>query len=626
MTPVHRSWVRVTIVAVAIVAAFALGLSLSPGSDRSNTSMTSEASDTAAETWTCSMHPQIQMPGPGQCPICGMDLIPLAAEGGSDANPRSLTLSPAARKIAEIQTTPVVRRPVEKTLRMVGKLEPDETRVREIAAWVSGRVDRLYVDYTGVTVHAGEKLFDLYSPDLYAAQQELLQAVAASRELSRSDLESTRRSATRTAEAARERLRLWGLTGHQIQAIEQRGEPSDHVTIVAPTGGVVLHKNATEGTYVQTGTKVYTIADLSVLWLQLNVYESDLAWLETGQRVEFGTDAYPGTTFEGTVSFIDPLLDERTRSVEVRVDVPNPDARLKPGMFARAVVRASVGADTDEPPLVIPSSAPLVTGTRAVVYVEDPDEPGRYEGREVMLGPEADGFYVVLDGLEVGDAVVANGSFKIDSALQILAKQSMMSPEGGVRAPGHEHGETPPSTMESMDPPAEPIANVPDEFRRQLDDVVADYLALTTALSRDDFDGARSAAGALPTALHAVDDGALPSAGRAPWSRTASILEAESRSIASASDIETARRIFHALSAEMIHTVRLFGASGRTPVYVYHCPMAMDGSGGDWLQTTEGTENPYYGSMMFRCGSQTETLVAGSDPDATGEPEAGDSR
>ena len=561
------------------------------------------------------MHPQIQLPEPGSCPICGMDLIPLENPSGGDEGPRTLTLSPTARKIAAIQTSAVVRREVSITLRMAGKLEVDETRVREISAWVPGRIDRLYIDYTGVPVRRGEKLFDLYSPQLYTAQEELLQAISTSHLLSRSTLESTRRSAERTIHAARERLRLWGVTRAQIEAIEGRGTPSDHVSIVAPISGVVLHKDAVEGSYVQTGTHVYAIAELSVLWLKLDVYESDLSWVKLGQTVEFETDTYPGEGFRGEVAFVDPLLDERSRTVKVRVNVENTDGRVKPGMFARAALLAKVEGIADQPPLVIPASAPLLTGTRAVVYVEDPDEVGRFHGREIELGPRAGEFYVVHAGLEEGERVVSNGSFKIDSALQILAKKSMMNAEAGMPPGGHDHG--PSAAGEATEPMAQiaRIEGVPALILEQFDEVVARYMEIGGGLSHDDFGHAQTAAKSFGKALLEVNGNILPLAGQDPWAEAKQALESAARSLAGAADLAQARLKYHGLSTQMIHTVRAFGASGRRPVLLYHCPMAMDGAGADWLQSSAGTENPYYGSMMFRCGSQTEVLVALSVPD-----------
>ena len=342
-------------------------------------------------------------------------------------------------------------------------------------------MDRLFVDYTGVPVRKGDHLVELYSPELLSAQEELLQSLVAAQRMGDSSSAMLRGTAEATVTSARERLRLWGLTAQQIADIEKRGQPTDHVTIYAPVGGIVVHKNAQEGMYVKTGTRIYTIADLSVVWVHLDAYESDLMWLRYGQPVEFTTEAYPGELFTGTIAFIDPVLNAATRTVRIRVNADNSDSRLKPGMFVRAKVDSQVatagrvmdvhlvdkwicpmhpdvidniaGACTacDMPlvpteslgyvgidpnqldkPLVIPASAPLITGTRAVVYVQVPDqEEPTFQGREIVLGPRAGDYYLVAQGLAEGELVVTNGSFKIDAELQIQAKPSMMTPQGG---------------------------------------------------------------------------------------------------------------------------------------------------------------------------------------------------
>lgn len=435
--------------------------------------------------WTCSMHPQIRQPKPGKCPICFMDLIPVSTTGG-DIGQRQISLSNEAIKLMEIETTPVERKFVEAEIRMVGKIDYDETRVKYITAWVPGRIDRLYVDYTGITVGKGDHMVYLYSPELLSAQAELLQAAKAAENIKPGASGLINRSILATLEAAREKLRLLGLTQEQIAEIEKTGQPVDHLTIYAPIGGVVIHKNATEGMYIQTGTKIYTIADFSRLWVKLDAYESDMMWIHYGQDVEFETEAYPGEVFKGTISFIDPVLNPKTRTVKLRVNVENPDGKLKPEMFVRAVVRARVAqggrvmdkamagkwicpmhpdvvkesystcdicgmdlvtteslgyvkADVPtEAPLVIPATAALITGKRAVVYIRLPDiEKPTYEGREIVLGPRAGDYYIVESGLDEGEIVVTKGNFKIDSALQIQAKPSMMNPEGEKAPAGH---------------------------------------------------------------------------------------------------------------------------------------------------------------------------------------------
>jgi len=240
----------------------------------------------AVEHWTCSMHPEIDLPGPGLCPKCGMALVrrqDTPAAGG----PRTFTTTPEARALMNVQTARVERLVPTAGIRMVGKVEYDETRLSFITAWVGGRLDRLRVDFTGVAVSRGEPMVEIYSPELYAAQEELIQALRAVEALGRSDVDVVRRTGEATVEAAREKLRLAGLSDAQIAAIEQRGSAERHVTLEAPVSGIVVHKNATEGMYVQTGTRIYTLADLSSVWVKLDAYESDLPWLREGQSVAF---------------------------------------------------------------------------------------------------------------------------------------------------------------------------------------------------------------------------------------------------------------------------------------------------------------------------------------------------
>jgi Cu(I)/Ag(I) efflux system membrane fusion protein len=441
-----------------------------------------------AQKWYCSMHPQIVRDRPGLCPICEMELIPMPQGLTAEAAPRELVVSEAAAQLMDVETSPVERRWVAHEIRMVGKVQYDEARVKHIAAWVPGRLDRLYVDFTGTTVRKGDHLVSLYSPQLISAQGELLQAAKTVKNAAPTASEYLTQSATSTLQAAREKLRLLGLTPAQVGEIERSGAPMTHLTIYAPIGGVVIQKLANEGMYVDTGMQIYTVADLSQVWVKLDAYESDLPWIRYGEHVQFTPEAYPGETFTGRVSFIDPVLDPMTRTVKVRVDVPNPHGRLKPEMFVRATVRSQmnqggkvmdpdlagkwicpmhpsvvkaeasacdicgmdlatteslgyVAPDGSGPaPLVIPETAPLVTGKRAVVYVKKPDTAvPTFEGREIVLGSKAGNFYVVESGLNEGEQVVTRGNFKIDAALQIQAKPSMMNPEGGAVPAGSEH-------------------------------------------------------------------------------------------------------------------------------------------------------------------------------------------
>jgi Cu(I)/Ag(I) efflux system membrane fusion protein len=469
----HSKPITVVVLVIAAIILFGGGwligqLGVDPSRHEGSAAGAPLAEADRAIVWTCTMHLQIRAREPGDCPVCGMELITAATD---------LRLSATARALAQVAVVPVERRWVARQVRLVGSIEYDETKLRTITARVGGRLDRLYVDYTGISVSKGDHMVWMYSPEILAAEAELIESIKAVAAAEDSTLELVRKSARATLAATRDKLRLWGLTPEQVAEIEARGEPSDHIQINAPIGGVVIQKNAEEGMYVQTGTPIYRIADLSKVWVKIDAYESDLPWLRYGQEVTFTSDSLPGETIVGRIAFIDPVVTVKTRTVKIRANVSNDDGRLKPGMFVRAVVESGLAAGgrtldanlagkwvspmhpeivRNEPgpcpvcgmalvkaedlglvtaaappelaPLVIPATAALRTGRRAIVYVQNPDDPSRYEGREVVLGPRAGDFFLVQSGVEAGELVVINGNFKIDSARQILAQPSMMNP------------------------------------------------------------------------------------------------------------------------------------------------------------------------------------------------------
>ena len=692
-----------------VVGALALVVGLVLGSGWGGTAAPAankEVAEDAAEVWTCSMHPQIRLPQAGQCPICAMDLIPVT--GGSEAEglgARELKMSLAAQKLAAIQMVEVERRFAAVETRMVGKIAVDETRLRDISAWVPGRIDRLYVDYTGVQVNEGDHMVYLYSPELLTAQEELLQALRALEQLGSKGVPTLRQTAKTTVESVREKLRLWGLTAAQIAEIERAKKPADHLTIYAPASGVVVKRHVGQGAYVQTGARIYTIADLSQVWLELAAYESDLAWIHYGQEVKFSTEAYPGEHFVGRIAFIDPLLDEKSRTVRVRVNVDNADGRLKPGMLARAVSRANATADgrvmdevlagkwispmhpeivkdgpgacdicgmalvraeelgymdretaAREKPLVVPASAVLITGKRAIVYVADPAREGIFAGREVELGARAGDVYLVKSGLRAGERVVVNGAFKIDSALQILAKPSMMSPEGGVKPAGHQHGtERSTSAVEApvdhsahahaqdsmqrgeMDTETKDTAHAMADhaahrargqgtqddraaqateapvastlFYEQLAAVFLRYSDVQKSLSQDQLGAAKKGAEGVLSALQKVDMQQIRGEAHTEWMRAAKQIAGGASQLRDAADIVAARSAFEKLSIALVSVAKNVGTGMAEPLYLYHCPMAFGNAGAEWLQKADQTENPYLGSAMFRCGSQRQRFA-----------------
>jgi Cu(I)/Ag(I) efflux system membrane fusion protein len=632
MNPVNTKFKIMVAALVFLVAGFLLGRGCSGRPEPGVTELVS-VSDGQAQIWTCSMHPQIRQPKPGQCPICGMDLIP-AASPTAEANdqPNQVTLSPAARRLAEIATAPVERRSVAVEIRMVGKVQFDETRLATISPRVPGRIDRLYANFAGMPVKAGDHLADLYSPELISAQQELLQAVKAAGEGA---------AFTSLLAVTRERLRLWGLTPDQIAEIERSGQVRDRITFYSPIGGIVVQKNVREGMYVDPSMLLFTVADLTQVWVQLEAYESDLALLRYAQEVVFETEAYPGESFKGILTFIDPLLDPTTRTVKVRVTVANAEGRLKPEMFVRAIVRATVTGDgkvvrsdlrgkwicpmhpdvikdgpagcpvcgmpvvkaeelgyatpeaggADRLPLVIPATAPLLTGTRAVVYVAVPGQAGVFEGRDVVLGRRAGDYYLVREGLEEGELVVMNGAFKIDSTLQIQGKTSMMAPATPVT----------PAVRGAME--------TPEAFRKQLNGVVDGVLAAGAALAGDRLEDSRTALVRARDALASVDMALLSGDAHVRWMKTLAALYPNLEQMIAAKDLETLRGGFAAFSKAMVQAVREFGPVRPKPLYVIHCPMAFSDKGADWLQAERAVRNVYFGPSMLTCGDVVETLA-----------------
>ncbi len=454
---------------------------------------------TEAGEWTCSMHPQIRQPGPGRCPICGMDLVPVAKLSSEQAE---------LEQRAGVETEPVAYRELSKEIRVTGKLDYNERQVAYISARIGGRVDTVHADFAGIRVKKDDHLVDIYSPDLFVAQGELIRALEARAAAKEKPGAFNEEFAEANLEAARTKLRLLGLLPEQIQDIEKSKKPATHLTVYAPIGGTVVEKNVRAGQYVKEGDMLYRIADLDPIWLYLDVYEYDLSWVRFGQRVEMTVEAYPGETFEGAVTFIDPFLDDKTRTVKVRVNLKNADRRLKPAMYASATIRVRLRSDGKPEPtglegkyvcpmhpeviqdkpgrcsickmplervpesprssapekheghaapalprpdigkvLAIPTSAVMDTGKRRITYRQT--EQGAYELVELKLGPMAQGkddngrpanFYPVLEGLKTGDRVVTRGGFLLDSQRQIEGQPSLLFPggQGGASLhPGH---------------------------------------------------------------------------------------------------------------------------------------------------------------------------------------------
>jgi len=344
----------------------------------------------------------------------------------------TLQLSPEVVVRSGIRTEPVQYRRLVREIQTVGEITYDERGVKVVSAWVGGRVDKLYVNFTGVRVKKGDPLAELYSPELLSTQEEYLLALKTKKEIMSLGTKASIRSATSLANAAHERLFLWGITEEQIARLEKTGKVSTHMTIHAPIEGTVIHKKVLEGQYVKTGDALYTIADLSVVWALADIYEYELDWVKVGQKVSISTPTCPGVPFTGKVSFIDPFLNVKTRSVKVRMDVVNPKCLLKPGMFVDARLEVPYA---DRPVLSIPYTAVLDTGVRKVVYVEM--SKGEFMPVEVKVGPRAGRYLPVLSGLKEGQQVAVSGNYLIDSQSTLGAGAS--GAYGGALHGGHGH-------------------------------------------------------------------------------------------------------------------------------------------------------------------------------------------
>ena len=371
--------------------------------------------------WYDPMVPGSKFDKPGKSPFMDMDLVPKyageEAAGGAATSAAAITLSPEAIRATGIATVPVARGEVAGAIRAVGTIEIDETRQVKVAARVAGRLEKLFADFTGQRVRAGDPLYEIYSPDLVATEREYLLALENRRKLSGGAAEAIG-AADALVAAARDRLRLWGIGPAQVAALEGSGRPELRLTYRSPITGTVLQKMAVEGQYVSEGTDLYLLTDLSSVWLQTQVYEYELARLSVGQTAEATVSALPGRTFRGRIAFIDPVLDRATRSARVRIVLPNPGDVLKPGMYADARIETP-----SRPGLLVPRSALIDTGERRLVYVET--SPNTFSAREVTTGDRSGDSVAILAGLREGERVVAAANFFVDSQAQLSSGASI---------------------------------------------------------------------------------------------------------------------------------------------------------------------------------------------------------
>jgi len=434
--------VVIPLVVILLVAAGGGGYYLWQKKQPAKGAKEAKQTEQAEVLYTCAMHPFIIKDKPGTCPICGMALIKKVA--GAEASEQELamlghvSLSPTQALMANVATTEARMMPLEKEINAVGMVQYDQARQAKVTAWVAGRIDRLNVNTVGAYVSKGKPVAELYSPDLVSAQQEYLLALKSREQLKNSPISSISFGGEGLVSSARQRLKLMGVRDSQIAGLEKAGQPVIRLPIYTPLSGVVIEKIAQEGQYVNAGDPLFSIADLSVVWVEVEVYENEFANIKLGQTVSILSQSYPGKTFRGKVAFIYPFLDPKTRTVKVRVELANPGLKLKPDMFVNAMIKIPLGSA-----IVVPVGAVMDTGRRQVVWVEM--KPGMFEPREVQVGARAGDSIQILSGVKAGEKVASSGGYLIDSESQLKgsaggheghgAKPATSTDEKGAKTP-----------------------------------------------------------------------------------------------------------------------------------------------------------------------------------------------
>ena len=583
------------IIVVSVILGIALGFIFQEG----NTVTVNKDTGTASEKqtlWTCSMHPQIRQHEPGNCPICGMELIPVnevnVEKSGSE---NVVVMTESAMKLAEVQTYIVKKGIPVKLVYLPGKILPDERNIAVLTARFGGRIEKLYVNYTGQYVRKGEKLASLYSPELNTAKQELLDAAAHKKEN------------PSFYKATRKKLKLWELTAKQIDAFEKNETPSPYFDILSPVSGTVVRKDVAVGDYLKEGSALFGVVDLSQVWIEFDAYQSDLPWIKKGDEISFTTQAFPGKSFSGKVSFIDPFIDSYTRVAKVRVEMDNPGMKFKPGMFVSGVLKSKIAGKTK--PLLIPKTSVLWTGKRSVVYVKIPDgKSTSFVYREISLGAEAGDFYIVESGLHQGEEIASNGVFRIDASAQLSGKPSMMNPEGGKTGtmPGMNMGDTdvknPVINNENKLLITADSIKIPDiVLKKHIKTLVKTYLSMKNAFVASNGKDAEKIAAEFLKQLSYIDI-SLDKNMYGEWLKISQDLKNNLREIIEEKNIDMKRSRFGIVSNLMAEVIESSGHYTGSKIYLEYCPMAFDNKGAYWLSDKKEIENPYFGDKMLRCG------------------------
>jgi Cu(I)/Ag(I) efflux system membrane fusion protein len=548
------------------------------------------------QKWTCSMHPQIMKSEPGDCPICGMDLIP--AETSADGLlADQFKLSENAIALANIQTSIVGNsNHKDNFIKLSGKIVENEESNAVQVSYFSGRIEKLNVSFTGQKINKGQLLATIYSPELYAAQQELITAA---------NLKETQ---PKLYEAVKNKLKIWKLNEKQISQIETSGKVIENFPVYATVSGTVSEKLVEQGDYIKQGQPLLKIAKLNTVWGNFDVYENQIKNFKKGQQVLVSTNAYANEEFNGKVDFIDPVLNTKTRTVVLRVVLNNKNNKFKPGMFVEAKIKNNTANNNNA--ISIPASAVLWTGKRSVVYVKPDTSKPVFEMKEIVLGKKLGDNYEVLEGVQNGDEIVTNGVFTIDAAAQLQGKKSMMNKNGGKVMTGHEGHlgmDNNSSKKETVHLNMNERLKVSAKFQKHLKVIYNEYINLKNALVKEDSKSSSTSALTLVNNLNKVDMKLLSDKkAHNHWMKLEREIKSSASSISETSAIKVQRDHFKYLSTHLMNAVQLFGINEK--VYVEFCPMADNNKGAFWLSKEEKVINPYFGEAMLTCGEVKQVI------------------